>query len=1109
MHRETDGRTDSLREPSEEKPGRDGRTPDYERKLVSAAWAQFELISNSRGIGGSSFDQRTTLRTRGLDSPPAALQVPGYRVLGEIHRGGQGVVYQAIQESTLRKKAIKVLKEGPFADPSERFRFEREIDLLSRLDHPHIVGIHDHGLSAGHAYYVMDYIAGQPLDAYVVGADLTIDQILNLFALICDAVNVAHLRGVIHRDLKPGNIRIDEEGQPRILDFGLAKWVQDAAERSSARGMTITGQFVGSLPWASPEQAGGQSDLLDIRTDVYSLGVILYQLLTGRFPYPVSGRIDDVVRHIVHTSPARPSSIRSDLDRDVEIIVLKCLSKEAEHRYQSAGELARDVRLHLANEPILATPPTTGYRLRKFVRRNRGAVIAATAVALTLIVASAVSVTFGVKEAQQRKAAEIARARALEAEGMAKSRADELEEVAKFQEAQLSGINAQSMGMRLRRDLLAKARAAAESSKLETAQVDARVEELERMIAGSDFTGMALAALNDNFFQPALGAIETEFADQPLVKARLLQTLANTLQQLGLLDQATAPQDESLAIRRRELGDEHVDTLSSVHDMGVLLQAQGKLAEAESYWRESMEKSRRILGDDDILTLNSIDNMGYLLMAQGKLTEAELYCREALEGKRRVLGDEHTETIISICNYGALLKEQGKLSEAEPYYREALDKGRRILGEEHPKTLSFINNMGLLLQTQGKLAEAEPYYREALEKRRRVLGEEHPNTLTSINNMGFLLLAQNKLAETEPYFREALEKRRRILGEDHPSTLTSINNLGELLRMQAKLVEAEPYVREALEKRRRVLGDVHPETITSINNMGFFFRSQGQYTLAEPYYREALEKRRQVLGEEHHETLSTMGNLAYVLQYQERFDEAEELFRRVLAIRQRVLGDEHASTLIAMNNLGMLLKDAGKLNESEEFLREVLETRRRVLGDEHSDTLTSANNMGALRQAQGNLADAERFCREAVEKRRRVLGDQHLLTLFSICNLGSLLQKQGRPRDAIELLAPIEPAVRESFTADNMTRLALFFSTLGRAHVSLGEYEAAKANLDESDAVLNEAAGVSARDRHEVLIGFVELYDAWHAAEPDQGYDSKAAEWRRKLTAATQPPSTP
>ncbi|MFO0972871.1 MAG: serine/threonine-protein kinase [Phycisphaerae bacterium] len=286
-----------------------------ERRLVSAAFQQFERLTSAGGRARPGTVQSTSF--------------PGYRVLREIHRGGQGVVFQAVQESTRRKVAIKVLRGGPFADATELARFDREVDVLSRLKHPHIVTIHDRGLTSGHAYYVMDYIPGRALDAFVAGGDRPLRDVLSLFVKVCDAVNVAHLRGVIHRDLKPGNIRVDDEGEPRILDFGLAKFSRESGAGSSAV-MTLTGQFVGSLPWASPEQAGGDSDLIDVRTDVYSLGVVLYQLLTGRFPYPVVGRIRDVVQNITQSTPTRPSTVQRRVEHDLELIVLKCLAKEPE-----------------------------------------------------------------------------------------------------------------------------------------------------------------------------------------------------------------------------------------------------------------------------------------------------------------------------------------------------------------------------------------------------------------------------------------------------------------------------------------------------------------------------------------------------------------------------------------------------------------------------------------------------------------------------------------------------------------------------------------------------------------------------------------------------------
>ncbi len=297
--------------------------------------------------------------------------LPGYEILGEIHRGGQGVVYQAMQKATRRLVAIKVMREGPFAGWRDRARFEREVQVLGALKHPGIVAIHDSGVASGCHYFVMDYVAGASLDAWLGLEQHSITEMLRLFVRICDAVNTAHLKGIIHRDLKPGNIRIDETGDPHILDFGLAK-VADAEDReASPADMTAVGQFVGSLPWTSPEQAQGTLDQIDTRTDVYALGVILYQMLTGRFPYEVAGPMRDVLNRIVTVEPVYPTSIRSGIDRDVEAIVLKCLRKERDRRYQTAGEVVRDIERHLAGQPVVARSDSALYVLSRTLRRYR------------------------------------------------------------------------------------------------------------------------------------------------------------------------------------------------------------------------------------------------------------------------------------------------------------------------------------------------------------------------------------------------------------------------------------------------------------------------------------------------------------------------------------------------------------------------------------------------------------------------------------------------------------------------------------------------------------------------------------------------------------------
>ena len=952
-----------------------------------------------------------------LGENPGA-KIGRYKLLQLVGEGGFGSVFMAEQtEPVHRRVALKIIKAG--MDTKQVIaRFEAERQALAMMDHPNIARVFDAGATdTGRPYFVMELVRGEPVTRYCDRERLPVRQRLELFRDVCNAVQHAHQKGIIHRDLKPSNVMVtvaDGAPLPKVIDFGIAK--ATATRLTDKTLFTELHQLIGTPEYMSPEQAEVAGVDIDTRSDVYSLGVLLYELLAGstpiergrlrstplaeiqrlireeepprpslrlatlasssgagrfRTPTFVSGdSADSSAMEIARCRHLEPSMLTKALRGDLDWIVMKCLEKDRQRRYATASALADDVGRYLTNQPVLATPPSRGYKFRKFVRRNRGIVFAGTVVTSTVLIAAGVSVAFGLSATRQRLAAETARARAQEAESDAKARADELEQVAKFQEAQLSGIDPQTMGAKLRSDLLTRARAAGERSGLATEEIHARVGEIEKLIAGSDFTGMALESLEENFFQPALSAIDEQFQGQPLVKARLLQTLAFTLHKLGLFDAAHGPQEESLAIRRRVLGNEHPDTLIS------------------------------------------ISSMGFLLEALGKLGEAELYLREAMETGRRVLGDKNPDTLTSISHLGLLLQSQGKLAEAELYYRESLQKRRQALGDEHPDTLGAMNNMGYLLQAQGKLAEAEPYFLEALEKLRMVLGNEDLNTLVAINNMGAFLYAQGKLSEAESYFHEAIEVSLQVLGGEHHDTLRAMDNMAVVLRAQGRLSEAETYCRASLEKHRRVLGGEHPDTVMSIGNMGVLLQAQGKLSEAEPYLYEALESSR------------------------------------------RVLGDENPITLRALNNLGFLLQSEGRLAEAEPHLRTALEGRRRILGDEHPDTLTAIGNMGALLQAQ---------------------------------------EKQA---EAIEFLATAEPAARRAFTGGNTVRLGRFVAALGRARAAIGEFEAADANLTEAYAILSEASSATERDRTDVLSGLVELYEAWHTAEPDKSYDGKAAEWK-------------
>jgi tetratricopeptide (TPR) repeat protein/predicted Ser/Thr protein kinase len=718
-----------------------------------------------------------------------------YRILRKLGSGGMGVVYEAEQQSPQRRVAVKVVRGGRFVDEQRVRLFQREAETLARLKHPNIAAIYESGRTDdGQHFFAMELVSGQTLDAYLKTRPerITSEELrlrLDLFRELADAVHYAHQRGVIHRDLKPSNIVVTagDPAVPKILDFGLARITEE--DRVAATLTSEVGLIKGTLPYMSPEQTRADPQEIDVRADVYSLGVILYEMLSGQQPYDVMRKaLGEAVRVICEEKP-RPlgrswSGVRR-LDADIETIVGKALEKEADRRYGSAAAFSDDIGRYLDSQPILARPPSAAYHLRKFAQRNRTLVGGVLATSLVLVAGVVVSTLFGLREAEQRRAADRARAT--------------LETVVDFQESMLSDVDAKQMGLGMILDLrsrLAEARAARGDSPEEVQRVLSRFDE---WMAGVNTTDAAVRILDRNVLERAIKAIAEKFDDQPQVAARLEHTIARTYAQLGLLDEAESHVRSGLEARREALGSQDPETLASIAGLAAVLFGQGRYEEAEPLIREVFVTRERVLGREHPDTLTSMNHLAGIHVMYGRYEDAQPLMREIFETRKRVLGLEDEDTLHAMSNLASVLERLGRRHEAELLFREALEIQERLLGREHPDTLFSMNGLGALYLTDGQYDRAAFLFRETLRVRRRVLGDDHFETLVSKRNLALLYEEQGRHDDAESLFRDVLESRRRSLAADHPDLLTSQDDLARILNVKNRMVPTERYEKRSVD----------------------------------------------------------------------------------------------------------------------------------------------------------------------------------------------------------------------------------------------------------------------------------------------------------------------
>jgi len=868
--------------------------------LESACGADRDLLGEVVSLLGhaersSTFLSATTPATRPASALPE--RIGRYRILGLLGEGGMGVVLMAEQESPRRTVALKLLRPE-LGGRARLRRFERESELLGRLEHENIARIYESGTAdtgtGTQAFIAMELVRGETLCTAATRRGLSSRDRLRLFARICAGVQHAHEKGVIHLDLKPANILVDERGEPRILDFGIARATDadPATEtlRADAR------RIVGTLPYMSPEQVSGDARALDTRSDVYALGVIGFELLTGSLPHDLGSRtLPEAALVIREGSAARLSRFDRRFRGDLETIFAKALAKEKERRYASAAELQGEVERFLADEPIHARPPSAAYQVSKFARRNK--VLVAGVVGILLALAMGIAGTLR---------------QASRAEGQlrtARLEARKANEIRAFLERMLSAGVPGEKG------------------------IDTRVvEALDQ--AAAELTGA--------------------FRDEPLVRASLEHTIGRAYRELGAYVEAEPLLRSALRTRQTHAdggaSEASREVRESTGELATLLELRGLWNESEAMHRRSIALESAASGRGSVEELSAWTNLATLLLRRGRAAEAEEVLRGCVPGLSRLAGPDDPRTLAARSSLASALKDLGRLEACERELRAALAGLARVRRPDHPEALKARGNLGILLVDTGRWSEGEDVLSKALVQDRRVFGPGHPETLVTQRALGIALCNLGRYEECEGLASDGIETLTRELGRDHDRTLGMLRLLGSVQMRNGSPAAAEPVLREASFRSARELGRGHPETLATLQELGRAALATGGKDEAVTLFRAVLAGRTETLGVQHPDTLASTEDLGMGLLFAGRPAEAEPILCQVLEGCERVHGVEDRRTLAAWNNYGGALRAAGRLEEARSVLEEALARSRRALGENDPDTVQVRVNLDRLRE---------------------------------------------------------------------------------------------------------------------------------------------------------------
>lgn len=727
------------------------------------------------------------LRTRLAPARPGPTTVGEFEIVREIGRGGMGVVYEARQRRPVRRVAIKILR-GDYSSSEERRRlFDREIHVLARLRHEGIPAIFESGITHDGPYYAMEFVDGVPLSEFLSRNNLDLLGRLRLFLKICSAIGFAHRHGVIHRDLKPANILVQLDGNPKVLDFGLARIT--GADVTGASMVVEPGRLVGTLAYMSPEQTRGVSDEIDLRSDVYSLGVILFEMLTGSLPYNINpSSIPLSVQAICESAPKRLSEgagnpeLARKMRGDLETIVQKAIEKSPDARYQSASALSEDLERYLADEPIVARPPSAYYQLQKFARRNRVLVAGVVGVAASLGIGFVVA-------AWQAYRAAAAERRALDESAVNA-------ETNRFLASMFASVDPAADGPTVAVvDVLKRASAELDRSFADQPRVALGL----RRAIGTAYRTLTIYPEAEPHFQKGRVLASTIYGPDSREALQFEYWCAEAAAHNGRADEALTALTRAHGVQSSQFGANDPDALTSRQFLGVLNAEAGRLDEAERLYRDAVAGWRIARGLDDDDTIKCIGNLAIVLRMRGNRAEAAALHREAYDASLRLHGPDHAQTITCASLIAMLAETPEETAEIEPMYRDIVERGSRVFGRDHQQTLSFLGGLVMLLEKRCKYEEAETHSRDFLDRLHRARGPRHPDTITALIQRARLLNLAGQPTDALTQGRSAVTAAVDAFGPKDRRTIHAIFSLAVVESRSATPAEALTTIDACLE----------------------------------------------------------------------------------------------------------------------------------------------------------------------------------------------------------------------------------------------------------------------------------------------------------------------